>query len=111
MRRSVAGPIATHMQHYAVLSRYEGIREGLGQIGLYDRAAASLPKMSSRMASVKEHESRTDVFARWSILRDGAPRRLAAKPHCLGPTVESDQSVSADSTRFTPAPMSDIGAL
>jgi hypothetical protein len=43
------------MQHYAVLSRYEGIREGLGQIGLYDRAAASLPKMSSRMVSMKEH--------------------------------------------------------
>jgi hypothetical protein len=104
MRGSVAGAIATHMQTCAVPSRYEGIREGLGRIGLYDRAAAS------RMASVKEHESRTDTFARWSLLRDGAPRRLAAKPHCLGPTVVSDQSVSADSTRFTPAPMSDVGA-
>jgi hypothetical protein len=99
------------MQHYAVLSRDEGIREGLGRIGVYDRAAVSLPKISSRMASVKEHWSRTDTFARWSILRDGTPRRLAARPHCLGPTVDPDQSVSADSTRFTPAPMSDTGAL
>src|SRR5262245_23473611 len=104
MRRSVAGPVTTHMQHGAVLSRYEGIRKGLGRVVLYDRAAAS------RMVSVKEHWSRTDTLARWNILRDAAPRRLAARRHCLGPTVDSDQSVSADSTRFTPVPMSDAGA-
>jgi hypothetical protein len=43
------------MQHCAVLSRHEGIREGLGQIGLYDRAAASLLKVSFPLASVKKH--------------------------------------------------------
>ena len=104
MRRSVAGPVTTHMQHCAVLGRYEGIRKGLGRIALDDRAAAS------RMVSVIEHWSRTDTLARWNILRDVAPRRLAARRHCLGPTVDSDQSVSADSTRFTPVLMSDTGA-
>ena len=108
MRRSVAGPIATHMQHCAVLSRHEGIREGLGQIGLYDRAAASLLKVSFPLASVKKHWSRTDTFA--DEVRDaGAPQRLAGRPYCLGSTVDSDQSESVDSTRGKSPSKLDVG--
>jgi hypothetical protein len=55
------------MQHCAVLSRYEGIRKGLGRIALYDRAAAS------RMVSAIEHWSRTDR------LRDGASSATARR--------------------------------
>src|SRR6516164_3522765 len=55
MRRSVARPIAAHMQRQAVLSRHEGTREALAQTGVCGWAAASLLKLSFPMASMKEH--------------------------------------------------------
>jgi len=62
------------------------------------------------MASVKEHQSRTETFARRSILCDAsASQRLARKPYCLGRTVDSDQSEGVDSTRCKSASMLDAG--
>src|SRR5215470_17837179 len=90
MRTSVAGPIAAHMQRQAILSRHEDTREALAQIGARGGVAA---RFRVPMASVKEHQSRTETFARRSILCDAsAPQRLARRPYCLGPTVDSDQS-------------------
>jgi hypothetical protein len=70
MRRSVSGSIALHVQGQAVVSRYEGIREAVVQMGLCDGAAASLLKVSFRMSSMKERQSRTVTFAPRSSLRD-----------------------------------------
>jgi len=55
MRRSMAGAIAAHMQRQAVLSRHEGAGEALAQMGLCGGPAASLLKVSFRLASVKKH--------------------------------------------------------
>jgi hypothetical protein len=55
-----------------VLSRHEGAREVLAQMGLYCGAAASFPKVFFRMASMNEYWSRTDTCERWSILRDAS---------------------------------------
>jgi hypothetical protein len=43
------------MQRQAVLSRHEGTREALAQIGARGGAAASLLTVSFRTASVQEH--------------------------------------------------------
>jgi hypothetical protein len=62
------------MQGQAVVSRDEGARETLAQMGLYCGAAAGLLKVSFRMSSMKEHQSRTDTFApRRLLLDEGAP--------------------------------------
>jgi hypothetical protein len=79
MRRSVSGSIALHVQGQAVVSRYEGIREAVVQMGLCDGAAASLRKGSFRMSSMKEHQSRTDkVCVTERSPRRGAPQHPAA---------------------------------
>jgi hypothetical protein len=110
MRTSVAGPIAAHMQRQAVLSRHEDTREALAQIGARGGAAARFREVAFPMASVKEHQSRTETFARRSISCDAsAPLRLARRPYCLGTTVESDHSESVDSTGCKSASMSDVG--
>jgi hypothetical protein len=110
MRSSVAGPIAAHMQRQAVLSRHEDTREALAQIGARGGVAARFREVAFPMASVKEHQSRTETFARRSIRGDAsAPMRLARRPYCLGPTVESDHSESVDSTRCKSASMLDVG--
>src|SRR5215475_8957216 len=110
MRRSMAGAIAAHMQRQAVLSRHEDTREALAQIGARSGVAARFREVAFPMASVKEHQSRTETFARRSILCDAsAPQRLARKPYCLGPTVDSDPSEGVDSTRCKSASMLDVG--
>ena len=110
MRTSVAGPIAAHMQRQAVLSRHEDTREALAQIGARGGVAARFREVAFPMASVKEHQSRTETFARRSIRCDAsAPLRLARRPYCLGTTVESDHSESVDSTRCKSASMLDVG--
>src|SRR5262245_12152478 len=107
MRRSMAGAIAAHMQRQAVLSRHEDTREALAQIGARSGVAARFREVAFPMASVKEHQSRSETFARRSILCDAsAPQRLARKPYCLG---DSDQSESVDSTRCKSASMLDVG--
>src|SRR5262252_7330552 len=62
MRRSMAGPIAAHMQRQAVLSRHEGTREALAQTGVCGWAAASPLKLSFPMASMKEHRLVADGY-------------------------------------------------
>ena len=110
MRTSVAEPIAAHMQRQAILSRHEDTREALAQIGARGGVAASFREVAFPMASVKEHQSRTETFARRSILCDAsAPQRLARRPYCLGPTAGSDQSESVDSARCKSASMLDVG--
>jgi hypothetical protein len=110
MRTSVAGPIAAHMQRQAILSRHEDTREALAQIGARGGVAARFREVAFPMASVKEHQSRTETFARRSIRCDAsAPLRLARRPYCLGPAVESDHSESVDSTRCKSASMLDVG--
>ena len=102
MRTSVAGPIAAYMH-----SRHEDTREALAQIGAGGGVAA---RFRVPMASVKEHQSRTEAFERRSILCDAsAPQRLAPRPYCLGPTVDSDQSEGVDSARCKSASMLDVG--
>src|SRR5215470_14197795 len=99
MRTSVAEPIAAHMQRQAILSRHEDTREALAQIGTRGGVAARFREVAFPMASVKEHRSRTETFARRSIPCDAsASQGLARKPYCLGPTVDSDQSEGVDST-------------
>src|SRR5262249_43496556 len=74
----VAGPIAAHMQRQAILSRHEDTREALAQIGARGGVAARFREVAFPMASAKEHQSRTETFARQSILCDtSAPQRLA----------------------------------
>src|SRR6516164_4039630 len=68
MRTSVAGPIAAHMQRQAILSRHEDTREALAQIGARGGVAARFREVAFPMASVKEHQSRTETFARVSHL-------------------------------------------
>ena len=100
MRTSGARPIAAHMQRQAILSPQEDTREALAQIGARGGMAARFGEVAFPMASVKEHQSRTETFARRSIRCDAsAPMRLARRPYCLGATVESDHSESVDSTR------------
>ena len=107
MRTSVAGPIAAYMQRQAILSRHEDTREALAQIGARSGVAA---RFRVPMASVKEHQSRTEAFERRSILCDAsAPQRLAPRPYCLGPTVDSDQSEGVGSARCKSASMLDVG--
>src|SRR6516225_11462336 len=107
MRTSVAGPIAAYMQRQAILSRHEDTREALAQIGAGGGVAA---RFRVPMASVKEHQSRTETFARRSLPCDAsASQGLARKPYCLGPTVDSDPSVGVDSTRCKSASMLDAG--
>ena len=107
MRTSVAGPIAAYMQRQAILSRHEDTREALAQIGARSGVAARFRKVAFPMASVKEHQSRTER------LRDGASasasQRLARKPYCLDTTVDSDQPEGVDSTRCKSASMLDAG--
>src|SRR5215467_8958360 len=62
MRRSMARPIAAHMQRQAVLSRHEGTREASTQRGVCGWAAASLLKLSFPMASMKEHRLAADGY-------------------------------------------------
>src|SRR6516225_3290516 len=62
MRRSVARPIAAHMQRQVVLSRHEGTRKALAQTGVCGWAAASLLKLSFPMASIKEHRLVADGY-------------------------------------------------
>src|SRR6516162_128837 len=110
MRRNMAGAIAAHMQRQAIGSRHEDTREALAQIGARSGVAARFREVAFPMASVKEHQSRKETFARWSILCDtSAPQRLARRPYCLGPTVDSDQSEGVDSTRCKSASMLDVG--
>src|SRR5262252_1951279 len=106
MRTSVAGPIAAYMQRQAILSRHEDTREALAQIGARSGVAARFREVAFPMASVKEHQSRTETFARRSIRCDASAAR---KPYCLGPTVDSDQSEGVDSTRCKSASMLDAG--
>src|SRR6516162_5409423 len=104
LRTSVAGPIAAHMQRQAILSRHEDTREALAQIGARGGVAARFREVAFPMASVKEHQSRTETFARGSILCDAsAPQRLARRPYCLGPTVDSDQSESVGRLAANPS--------
>ena len=85
-------------------------REALAQIAARGGVAASFREVAFPMASAKEHQSRTETFARRSILCDAsAPQRLARRPYCLGPTVGSDQSESVDSARCKSASMLYIG--
>src|SRR5262245_12670051 len=72
MRTSVAGPIAAYMQRQAVLSRHEDTREALAQIGARSGVAARFREVAFPMASVNEHQSRTETFARRSIPRDAS---------------------------------------
>src|SRR6266404_1639309 len=110
MRTSVAEPIAAHMQRQAIMSRHEDTREALAQIGARGGVAARFREVAFPMASVKEHQSRTETFARRSILCDAsASQRLARRPYCLGPTVGSDQSESVDSARCKSASTLDVG--
>jgi len=110
MRTSVARPIAAHMQRQAIGSRHEDTREALAQIGARSGVAARFREVAFAMASVKEHQSQKETFARWSILCDAsAPQRLARKPYCLGPTVDSDPSEGVDSTRCKLASMLHVG--
>src|SRR5215813_853649 len=110
MRTSVAGPIAAHMQRQAILSRHEDTREALAQIGARGGVAARFRELAFPMASVKEHQSRTEALARRSILCDGnAPQGVVRRPYCLGSTVDSDQSESVDPTRCKSASMLDVG--
>src|SRR6516164_8529957 len=98
------------MQRQAILSRHEDTREALAQIGARGGVAARFREVAFPIASVKEHQSRTETFARRSILCDAsAPQRLARKPYCLGPTVESDPSEGVDSTRCKSASMLHVG--
>src|SRR5262249_36830608 len=93
MRTSVVGPIAAHMQSQAILSPHEETREALAQIGARGGVAARFREVAFPMASVKEHQSRTEALARRSILCDGnAPQGVVPRPYCLGSTVDSDQS-------------------
>jgi hypothetical protein len=72
MRTSGAGPIAPHMQRQAILSPQEDTCEALPQIGSRGGMAARFREVGfPPMASVKEHQSRTERFARRSILCDG----------------------------------------
>ena len=71
------GTLAPHMQRQAAVSRHEGIREAL--MGLCGGAAASLLKVSFRMSSMKEHQSRTNTFAPRRSLRDDV-RRSTQQP-------------------------------
>ena len=64
MRTSVAGPIAAHMQRQAIGSRHEDTREALAQIGARSGVAARFREVAFAMASVKEHQSRKETFAR-----------------------------------------------
>src|SRR6516225_10653055 len=80
MRRSVARPIAAHMQRQAVLSRHEGTREALAQTGVCGWAAASLLKLSFPMASMKEHRLVADTFPRQSL---HGKRAAAPSVHAL----------------------------
>src|SRR5215472_13886308 len=110
MRRSMAGAIAAHMQRQAIGSRHEDTREALAQIGARSEVAARFREAAFPMASVKQHQSRTETFARRSIRCDASAwPRLACKPYCLGPTVDSDPSVGVDSTRCKSASMLDAG--
>src|SRR5215468_1027764 len=109
MRTSVAGPIAAHMQRQAIPSRHEDTREALAQIGARSGVAARFRGVAFPMASVKEHQSQTETFARRSILCDASARSASRKPYCLGPTVDSDQSEGVDSTRCKSASMLHVG--
>ena len=101
---------SAHMQRQAILSRHEDTREALAQIGARGGVAASFREVASPMASVKEHQSRAETFARRSILCDAsAPQRLVRRPYCLGSTVGSGQSESVDSARCKSASMLDVG--
>ena len=92
------------MQRQAILSRHEDTREALAQIGARSGVAARFREVAFPMASVKEHQSRTETFARRSILCDAsAPQRLARRPYCLGPTVDSDQSQSVGRLAANPS--------
>ena len=92
------------MQRQAILSRHEDTREALAQIGARGGVAARFREVAFPMASVKEHQSRTETFARGSILCDAsAPQRLARRPYCLGPTVDSDQSESVGRLAANPS--------
>src|SRR6516162_3774781 len=73
MRTSVAGPIAAYMQRQAILSRHEDTREALAQIGARSGVAARFREAAFPMASVKEHQSRTER------LRDGASSATQAR--------------------------------
>src|SRR5262249_25865587 len=95
------------MQRQAIGSRHEDTREALAQIGARGGVAASFREVAFPMASVKEHQSRTKTFARRSILWDASAPQ--GRPYCLGPTVDSDQSESVDSTRCKSASMLDVG--
>src|SRR5258708_12407420 len=104
MRTRRAGPIAAHMQPQAILSRHEDTREALAQIGARGGVAARFREVVFPMASVKEHQSRTETFARRSILCDAsAPQPLARRPYSLGPPLGSHQSESVDSPPLTSA--------
>src|SRR5215470_8760843 len=88
-------------------SEYE--RAGF-RLGVRGGVAARFREVAFPMASVKEHQSRTETFARGSILCDAsAPQRLARRPYCLGPTVDSDPSEAVDSTRCKSASMLHVG--
>src|SRR6516165_6055882 len=56
------------MQRQAILSRHEDTREALAQIGARGGVAARFREVAFPMASVKEHQSRTETFARVSHL-------------------------------------------
>jgi len=51
----MAQAIAAHMQRQAVLSRHKGAGVALAEMGLCGGSAASLLKVSFRLASVKKH--------------------------------------------------------
>src|SRR6516165_3049835 len=100
MRTSVAGPIAAYMQRQAILSRHEDTREALAQIGARSGVAARFREAAFPMASVKEHQSRTETFAPQNLpCRGSGSQGLTPKAYCLGPTFDSDPSVGVDSTR------------
>ena len=84
-------------------SEYE--RAGF-RLGVRGGVAARFREVAFPMASVKEHQSRTETFARRSIRCDASAAR---KPYCLGPTVDSDPSKGVDSTRCKSASMLDAG--
>src|SRR6516164_2298144 len=96
MRRSVAGPIAAYMQRQAILSRHEDTREALAQIGARSGVAARFREVAFPMASVKEHQLRTETFARRSIPCDAsASQRLARKLNASArPLIRTSQRVS-----------------
>ena len=82
----------THSGAHAASGRPEPSRRhsrSLGSNRSRGGVAARFREVAFPMASVKEHQSRTETFARRNIRRDAsAPQRLACRPYCLGPTVE-----------------------